>query len=199
MGLASRGSPGREPWNPARDARPEILVLRSELMNERRLLVPNDKRVEEEPRQHAVQKKALVAEQGRLPQNDDNEGNVNRIAHVAIETRHHEVLRRRDRRRRAQSLHRKACKRVDQHRETGDDQQDPDGPRRLEIEEGRPKLPMRNPPWNEPGHRGGRNRKEKGSAQDRDRFRHGASSRPVARFDAAMSLRICLVEIGPFA
>src|SRR5262249_6194267 len=38
---------------------------------------------------------------------------ANRIAHIAIETRHHEVLRRCDRRRRAQSLQRKACKRVD--------------------------------------------------------------------------------------
>ena len=38
------------------------------------------------------------------------------IAHVAIETRHHEVLRRCDRRRRAQSLQRKARKRVEQAR-----------------------------------------------------------------------------------
>src|SRR3954453_7176247 len=113
MILASCGSPGREPRNPARDVGPEILVLRSEPMSERRLLVPHDKRVEGEPHQHTVQKKALVAEQGRLAQNDGDKGNVNRIAHVAIETRHHEVLRRCDRRRRAQSLQRKACKRVD--------------------------------------------------------------------------------------
>src|SRR5882757_10163574 len=63
---ASCGSPGREPRNPARDVGPEILVLRSELMNEQRLLVPHDKRVEGEPHQHTVRKKALVAEQGRL-------------------------------------------------------------------------------------------------------------------------------------
>src|SRR5258705_13290210 len=59
MILASCGSPGREPRNPARDVGPEILVLRSEPMNERRLLVPHDKRVEGEPHQHTVQKKAL--------------------------------------------------------------------------------------------------------------------------------------------
>src|SRR5713226_2281666 len=110
---ASCGSPGREPRNPARDVGPEILVLRSEPTNERRLLVPHDKRVEGEPHQHTVPKKALVAEQDRLAQNDGDKGNVNRIAHIAIETRHHEVLRRCDRRRRAQSLQRKACKRVD--------------------------------------------------------------------------------------
>ena len=46
-------------------------------MNERRLLVPHDKRVEGEPHQHTVQKKALVAEQGRLAQNDGDKGNVN--------------------------------------------------------------------------------------------------------------------------
>src|SRR5258707_13266919 len=58
MILASCGSPGREPRNPARDVGPEILVLRSEPMNENRLLVPHDKRVEGEPHQHTVQKKA---------------------------------------------------------------------------------------------------------------------------------------------
>jgi hypothetical protein len=63
---ASCGSPGRDPRNPARDVGPEILVLRSEPTNERRLLVPHDKRVEGEPHQHTVRKKALVAEQGRL-------------------------------------------------------------------------------------------------------------------------------------
>src|SRR5712664_4751087 len=62
----SCGSPGREPRNPARDVGPEILVLRSEPTNEHRLLVPHDKRVEGEPHQHTVRKKALVAEQGRL-------------------------------------------------------------------------------------------------------------------------------------
>src|SRR5580693_6335669 len=50
---ASCGSPGREPRNPARDVGPELLV-------------PHDKRVEGEPHQHTVRKKALVAEQGRL-------------------------------------------------------------------------------------------------------------------------------------
>src|ERR1700754_930585 len=172
---ASCGSPGREPRNPARDVGPEILILRSEAINEHRLLVPHDKRVEAEPHQHTVQKKALVAEQGRLAQDDGDKGNVNRIAHVAIETRHHEVLRRRDRRGRAQPLQRKARKRVDKSGQTGDDQQDPDGARRLDIEEGRPKLPMRDPPGNEPRQRAGRNRKEEDGAQYRDRFRHATS------------------------
>ena len=110
---ASCGSPGREPRNPARDIGPEILVLGPKRLSKHRLLVPHDKRVEGEPHQHTVPKKALVAEQDRLAQNDGDKGNVNRIAHIAIETRHHEVLRRCDRRRRAQSLQRKACKRVD--------------------------------------------------------------------------------------
>src|SRR5262245_55182116 len=100
MILASCGSPGREPRNPSRDVGPEMLVLRSELMNERRRLEAHDPRVKEEPQQHTVQKNPLVAEQGRLAENDGDKGDVNRIAHVAIETRHHEVLRRCDRRRR---------------------------------------------------------------------------------------------------
>src|SRR5437763_15701860 len=111
---ASCRSSGREPRNPAPHIGPELLVLRSEATNERRLLVPYDKGVEGEPHPHTVPKKALVAEQDRLAQNDGDKGNVNRIAHIAIETRHHEVLRRCDRRRRAQSLQRKARKRVDE-------------------------------------------------------------------------------------
>src|SRR3984893_7204836 len=63
---ASCGSPGREPRNPARDVGPKIPVPRPEPANEHRLLVPHDKRVEGEPHQHTVRKKALVAEQGRL-------------------------------------------------------------------------------------------------------------------------------------
>src|SRR5437879_12768269 len=80
---ASCGSPGREPRNPARDVGPEILVLRSEPTNERRLLVPHDKRVAGEPDQHTVRKKALVAEQGRMAQNDGHKGTVNKRAHTA--------------------------------------------------------------------------------------------------------------------
>src|SRR3984893_15812127 len=40
---------------------------------------------------------------------------------------------------------------------------------------------MRNPPWNEPRHRAGRNRKEEGRAQYRDRFRHGTSFPPCRK------------------
>ena len=46
----------------------------------------HDKRVAREPHQYTVPKKALVAEQDRLAQNDGDKGNVNRIAHVAIST-----------------------------------------------------------------------------------------------------------------
>ena len=57
--------------------------------------------MEGEPHEHAVSHETPVAEQDRLAQNDSNYGNVNRITHVAIQTRHHKVLRRCDRRRRA--------------------------------------------------------------------------------------------------
>ena len=60
------GAPWRQPRNPPRDVGPEILVLDPKLLSKHRLLVPHDKRVEGEPHQHTVRKKALVAEQGRL-------------------------------------------------------------------------------------------------------------------------------------
>jgi len=48
-----------------------------------------------------------VAEKKRLTNNDGDNRNVHGISHVPIETRHHKMLRWRDRRRRAQSLRRK--------------------------------------------------------------------------------------------
>src|SRR5262249_207588 len=46
----------------------------------------------------------------------------------------------------------------------------------LESEEGRPELPTRDPPGNEPPQRAGRYDEEEGGTQDRDRLRHGSSS-----------------------
>src|SRR6185437_2034723 len=106
------GAPWRQPRNPPRDIGPEILVLRPKTLREHGLLVRHNKGVEGEPHEPAINHQTPVAEQDRLAQNDGDKGNVNRIANVAIETRHHEVLCRCDRRRRAQSLQRKAHKRV---------------------------------------------------------------------------------------
>src|SRR5262245_17130878 len=98
---ASCGAPRRQPRNPARDVGPEFLVLGPKRLSQHRLLVRQDKGVEGEPHEPAVNHETPVAEQDPLAQNDGDDGNVDRIAHVAIETRHHEVLRRSDRRRRA--------------------------------------------------------------------------------------------------
>src|ERR1700759_4392305 len=91
---ASCGSPGREPWNPARDAGAEILVLGAKALSQYRLLVGQDKGVECEPNEPAVNQETPVAEQDPLAQDDRDDGDVNGIAHVAIEPCHHQVLRR---------------------------------------------------------------------------------------------------------
>src|SRR5260370_10946049 len=58
----SCGSPGREPRNPARDVGPEILVLRSEPANDRRLLVPHDKPLEGESHRPTLRTKRTSPE-----------------------------------------------------------------------------------------------------------------------------------------
>ena len=77
---ASCGSPGREPWNPARDVGPEILVLGAKALSQHRLLVNQDKAVEREPQEPAVNQETPVAEQDPLAQDDRDDGDVDRIA-----------------------------------------------------------------------------------------------------------------------
>src|SRR5262249_40890674 len=91
------GSPGREPRNPARHVGAIGFILASEAFAERRLLIGKYKNVESDKNQRSVKEQAPIAEQDRLAQNDVDKGNVNGIAHMAIEPRHHEVLRRCDR------------------------------------------------------------------------------------------------------
>jgi hypothetical protein len=114
---------------------------------------------------------------------------VHGIAHVVIEPCHHQVLRRCDRRRRAEPLQRKARKRVDEPGQTGGDQQHPDRARRLQVEERRPKLPMRDRPRDEPRQDAGRNRKKRAEPNTAIVFRTAPPSRPVA-----MSMQPCPVS-----
>src|SRR6266403_3217411 len=83
------GAPWRQPRNPARDVGPEILVRGPKPLSKHRLLVRQDKGVEGEPHEPAVSHETPVAEQDRLAQNDGDDGNVDGIAHVAIQARHH--------------------------------------------------------------------------------------------------------------
>src|SRR5204862_7503294 len=84
-------------------------------------------------------------------------------------------------------LQRTAPKRVDAPGQAGGDQQHPDRARRLQVEERRPKLPMRDRPRDEPRQDAGRNRKEEGRAQYRDRFLHGTSFPSSRNVNAALS------------
>src|SRR4051812_19220711 len=85
---ASGGAPWEQPRNPPWDVGPKIVVLGPKPRSKHRLLVRQDKRVEGEPHEPAVSHETPVAEQDRLAQNDGDYGNVHRIAHVAIQTRH---------------------------------------------------------------------------------------------------------------
>jgi hypothetical protein len=59
---ASRGSPGRETRNPARDIGPKVLVLRAKCLLERWFFVHQDEDVEKEPEQRGIPEEAPIAE-----------------------------------------------------------------------------------------------------------------------------------------
>src|SRR4051812_9660149 len=64
------GSPWREPRNPPPDIGLEVLVLGAKALSQHRLLVSQDKGVEREPHQRAVNQQTRVAEQDPLAQDD---------------------------------------------------------------------------------------------------------------------------------
>lgn len=62
MMLALRDSPWGQPWNPARDIGPKVLVLRAKCLPERWFFVHQDEDVEKEPEQRGIPEEAPIAE-----------------------------------------------------------------------------------------------------------------------------------------
>ena len=62
MMLALRDSPRGQPWNPARDVGPKVLVLRAKRLLERWFFVHQDEDVEKEPEQRGIPEEAPIAE-----------------------------------------------------------------------------------------------------------------------------------------
>jgi hypothetical protein len=62
MMLALRDSPWGQPWNPARDIGPKVLVLRAKRQLERWFFVHQDEDVEKEPEQRGIPEEAPIAE-----------------------------------------------------------------------------------------------------------------------------------------
>src|SRR5262245_56473890 len=87
-----RCSPGGHPPNPARDVRAISLVLCAKRELQRRLFIGNDEWAEGQPEQCAEQNEARIAEQHSLTKNDCDDGDVDRIAYIPVETCDHQVL-----------------------------------------------------------------------------------------------------------
>ena len=62
MMLALRDAPWDQPWNPARDIGPKVLVLRAKCLLERWFFVHQDEDVEKEPEQRGIPEEAPIAE-----------------------------------------------------------------------------------------------------------------------------------------
>src|SRR5262249_5160925 len=134
-----RCSPGGHPRNPARDVRAISLVLCAKRALQRRLFIGNDEQVEGQPEQCAEQNEARIAEQHSLTKNDCDDGDVDRIAYIPVETCDHQVLGWRNGCRCAESLKRKSRKGVHESGQTDQDEEDADCPRDLKTQKCRPK------------------------------------------------------------
>src|SRR6185295_10154761 len=141
MMLALRETPWGQPWNPARDIGPKVLVLRAKCLLERWFFVHQDEDVEKEPEQRGIPEEAPIAKQHSLTEDDCDDGDVDRISHMPVETCDHQVLGWRNGRRCAESLKRKSRKGVHEAGQTDQDQEDADRASDLKTQECRPQFP----------------------------------------------------------
>src|SRR5215831_18487048 len=186
-----RCSPGGHPRNPARDVRAISLVLCAKRALQRRLFIGNDEQVEGQPEQCAEQNEARIAEQHSLTKNDCDDGDVDRIAYIPVETCDHQVLGWRNGCRCAESLKRKSRKGIHESGQTDQDEEDADCPRDLKTQKCRPKRPATHPPRDQPCEHTRRNHKEERRAQDGTHLLHG---HPLTLPLAALTSMVTLPE-----
>src|SRR5882757_3879306 len=160
---------------PARDGGAERLVLSPKRPLERGFFVRHDEDVEGEPEQRAVDDEAPIAHQHRLTQDDGNDRDVYWIAHITVETGHHEIPGRRDGRGGAETLQRETRKCVNEPRHACENHYRADPARQLQTKERRPELPTRDRPWNEPRQHTWGDHEENCRAQDGNGSLHGGS------------------------
>ena len=113
-------------WDPTWDACAKNVVLGAKHSFEGRLFIAYDKKVTAKPKQGSIDEETPIAKQESLPKDNSGYGYIHGIAHVPVKTRHDQLLWRRDRRWRAQSLQREARERVDEAWYTGQNQQHAD-------------------------------------------------------------------------
>jgi hypothetical protein len=151
-GLARR-SPWRKTWNPSRNILAELLVFFAECRAHGRFFIRQNEEVRHQPGPGAVFQHMDVSEQQGLSNNDGYYCDVHRIPNTAIPSGDHQMLGRKNWRRRAQTLDCKSSEGVQQHRESGQNQRDAGDPQWDQPEERWLHLPARDPPWHETSHR----------------------------------------------
>jgi hypothetical protein len=109
------------------------------------LLVPAHARCPDGPADRGVLEQAELAEQQRLTKDDHQKPDVGRIADVAVEPRHHQVLGR-CQRHRSTARHGELDEHGHYRDESGADQEYPHRPRHDPVRQRPVKLPARDPP-----------------------------------------------------
>ena len=105
------------------------------------------------PDRNAVFKNAEIAEEQSLSQNQRHDRHIHRIPDIAIETADDETARRKDGRRRTQTLNREACEGIQQDRQTCDHQQYSENSKREDSGQWRLHLPPADQPGEVPRNR----------------------------------------------
>src|SRR5262245_19549960 len=122
--LAVVGLPRPKAGPPAWHRPPVLLVLRAESTAQGRLLVPVDECCDRREEHGRVDEQYEPAQDEGLPDDDAADGQVHRVADVAVEAAHDQAVGRRDRGGRAEPLDREASERLEQP-EGADGDQDP--------------------------------------------------------------------------
>ena len=175
--IATLSLPRYQPRNPSRNIDAENFVTIAEHLAQCRLFVGQHEEMKAEPHDRAVPQQAHVAEQQRLPKNDGDDTDIHGIADIAIEAADNQTLRRRDRRRRAQTFEDKLHEGCHERNEPEKNYGDAGQTDLVEMEEPRRHLPARERPRQEPGQRPRRNDEEDQRPDGSPELSHGPFAR----------------------
>jgi len=141
--------PGSKAGYPAGDVGAIVFVLGAEGFSQCRLLVQENKYARHEPGEDCVGKEVFVSEKQGLAENQCCQCDVHGISDIAVGAADDEVSRWMDGGRRSNALESEACEGFEDHSDTGGHEEDADGAKGCETQEGWLEAPVGDPPGDE--------------------------------------------------
>jgi hypothetical protein len=144
--ISCPGLNGFQAGNPAGNAGAEFLVFFPEFLAQRRLFIKNNESEKPQTYHNPILEQPDAAEEQSLAEEKRRNGNIHRVAHVAIESGYYQPLGGSDGRGRPQPLYGEKSKGIKQDRKPGDDHQGSDDAERVKAEQRRGEAPATNRP-----------------------------------------------------